>query len=268
MHALLSTLLSPASAILGVALPSAAELATLESPADGEAAVWIHLWSVTTVLVILLPRSALALRCAVSERHALRSLAFDLESPYALRLLAPDRGQGSSVEVHPYSYRPSRRSQEFLRELLLELFGNRARLDFCEPLAYGESLPASALAPVGERCRVLVFNLAQSPEQEVHGTLLDELKHWVGEGEGSDRVLVLLDEESHVQRLGAGVQRLDQRRRAWERVVRSSDLGACVVAGGTLADSTLRKAAEQIWPPPAGDSAIARIAKGEAGERA
>lgn len=250
VHSFLALLLNPASAILGIALPSAAEVAALESPGDGEAALWIHLWSVLTALVILLPRSILAVAGAVRERRARGSLAFDLESPYALGLLAPDRGEGSGVEVLPYSYRPSPRSVEQLRELLLEVFGNRARLDFCEPLAYGERLPASVLATGGDRCRVLVFNLAQSPEQEVHAALLEELKHWVADGDGRERILVLLDEEPHARRLGSSEaeQRLAQRRRAWERVIRSCDLGAGVLSEGALVDATLREALAQIWP--------------------
>jgi hypothetical protein len=258
VHNLLSVLLAPAAAILGVALPSATAVAALESPADGEAAVWIHLWSATTALVILLPRTALAVLARVREKQASAGLAFDLDSHYARSMLAPDRGFDSSVEVQPYSYRPSSRSQELLRELLLELFGNHARLEFREPLVYGADLPDTPLPAAGERCRVLVFNLAQSPEQEVHGALVDEFKEWVGRGAGRDRVLVILDEEPYARRIapGNGDLRRVQRRRAWQRVVRSCELTAWELPADALAPEALQSAAEHIWPPgTAGGSA-------------
>jgi hypothetical protein len=104
----------------------------------------------------------------------------------------------------------------------------------------------------------------------VHGALLEELKHGAGERAGRDRVLVLLDEEPHVRRLGVGdgEGRLAQRRRAWERVVRSCDLSACVLSGDGLADAALRDAALQIWPPARDGALVAHDSEEEEAERA
>ncbi|MCH2172898.1 DUF2868 domain-containing protein [Myxococcota bacterium] len=265
VHALLSFLLAPASAILGLTIPSASEIAALQSPGDGEAAVWIHLWSATTVGLVVVPRAAMATICAARERRELESLSFDCDSPYALHLLAPDRGQGGSVEVLPYSYQPSNRSQELLREVMLELFGNHTHLVFCEPLPYGLNLPTPALPPTGKHCRMIVFNLAQSPEQEVHGALLEEIKEWVRENERHHRILVILDEEPHARRLQGRDEgpRSIQRQRAWERVVHSCNLTACILSTDETIETLLLDASEQIWPSASPGASEVHKAHGE-----
>ena len=71
--------------------------------------------------------------------------------------------------------------------------------------------------------RVAVFNLAQSPEQEVHGAFLEGLRGAAASGHAE--LLVLLDEEPYSERLGAaGAERVAQRRRAWERLAREAGL--------------------------------------------
>lgn len=254
VHRLLSTLLAPASMLLRLPIPSAAEVAAVQAPADGDAAVWIHLWTVTTALAVLLPRVGLAFAMAVRERRAAGALAFDLESPYALLLLAPTRGGHTEVEVQAYSYRPSAASLERQRELCLELFGNRARLDFRPPVPYGTELPGTELTEEAQTCRVLVFNVAQSPEQEVHGEIIEELKRWAESRKGSHRLLILLDEEPHLRGLDTtGAEEVHhrhaQRVRNWQRVVRSCELVPCVLPGeGHIASAIIQEASEGLWP--------------------
>jgi len=249
----LGLVLGPAAWLLGFDLPGAAVLAGLESPGSGPAAAWIHLWAVTALLVIIGPRLVLAAFARVAERRAAARLTLDLDSSYLLRILAPARGEGRAVDVQPYSYRPSKASEQALRELLLELFGNRARLSVNEPVPYGAPLPSG---PDEEpACFVVVFNLAQSPEQEVHGDFLEQMKHRVESGGAGAGLLVLLDREAYLAR---GVdasepddrrkERVAERRRTWERMLRECGLATGLFGGEPLGEDSLEAARAALWP--------------------
>ena len=232
---LLGVVLGPAAFVLdtiqpGRRPPAAALLAepslvALRAPdGDGPAATWIHLWALTAAAGIALPRALLALREGRRARRFAGALAPPLDDPYYLRLRAPDRGAGVRVDVLLYSHRPRPAAHDGLLELLHELFGNRARIDVREPLAYGAELPAPA--PSAPHARVVVFNLAQSPEEEVHGVFLEGLRAEAAQATHPPALLALLDEGPYRERLGAsgGAERIAQRRRAWERVGRAADL--------------------------------------------
>jgi len=264
---LLSTVLWPAARLLGVGLPGVDALARLEAPGDGEASLWIHLWALTAGLAILAPRSLLALGCWVGERRLSNTLAPRVDDAYALLLLAPARGEGLRVELLPYSYRPERPALERVRELLLDTLGNRARLSVQEPVAYGADPPpgllaggdVEAAASPPEVCLAVVFNLAQSPEQEVHGEFLGELKTAVEAAAGRATLLALIDEDAYRSRMGEtaahddadGEGRLAERRAAWQRVARSCELELVPLwSGAPRADRDERLGAlrASLWP--------------------
>src|SRR4029453_1515811 len=75
--------------------------------------------------------------------------------------------------------------------------------------------------------RVAVFNLAQPPEQEVHGAFLETIRS------GAPRdtpLLVLLDADPYRTRLGGGAAaRVAERGRSWERVAREAGLGVAAL---------------------------------------
>jgi hypothetical protein len=250
---LLRVVLGPAAALLDAlgaggaasfrSLLAPEAVATLRAPADGggPAAPWIHLWALTAAAVIGAPRALLAVLAGRRARRLAAALAPPLGAPYYLRLLAADRGEGLRVRVWPYSHRLSPRAQDRLLELLHELFGNRAQLEVGEPVPYGGDPPADA--PAG--ARVAVFNLAQSPEQEVHGAFLEALL-----ATGPTDLLVLLDEEPYAERLGGpGSERLAQRRRAWERLTRELGLrSAPLRAPGDAAVDALAELRDALAP--------------------
>jgi hypothetical protein len=179
--ALLHAVLGPAAWILyGLApglSPTPAELFSVEAierlrgPAvSGEAAVWIHLWALTTVLVVVAPRLVLAWRASRRARACAADLRLPLDDAYFLRVLAATRGAGVLVEVIPYSFRPSPAGTERASRLLLDLYGSQAHLHAPEPTEYGEPPPPAAHGAQGPRRVVVMFSLAQSPELEVHGS--------------------------------------------------------------------------------------------------
>ena len=258
VHAALEFVFAPAVWILGEGVPPVGEIEAMRAPdgKPGEAAFWIHFYGVTAGLFVVLPRLVLALMAA----HRARARAADIPLPlegdaYFLKLLARERGQGRWVVVQPYSYHPSSRSTEGLKTLMLDLFGGRIRVASLEPAAYGDDpLPDPADAESGNVCRLTLFTLAQSPEQEVHGRFLQELRDSARDERGIRSLLVIVDRGPYAERLGRAdeaAERLEERERNWQRLMRELGLTAvvCDLGGPTDAD-LLESAREAQWPAP------------------
>lgn len=241
----LAAVLAPAAALSGIERPTAVGI---ESPAYGDAGPWIHLYAVTAALFVGLPRLCLAiyesLRCA---RHS-RRLGLVLPDGYVRRLLSSVDTSQRRLEVAPYSYRPAAGAADRLKRLLYDLLGPRSEIRLRSPLEYGAE--AAELEPGGSRLRLLLFSLAQTPEVEVHGELLRQLRQDLPDGQA---LLAVVDGSAYRQRLagsGRATSRLAERRRAWDRVVRDAGLEAVHVdLGDALPDDVLSRAAAAAWPP-------------------
>ncbi len=217
----LSTILAPASALLGLAVPSAA---AIESPDYGDAAPWIHLWAACAALLVGTPRlvlaTALSLRCARRRRR----IEISVPDSYRRRLLASAGTSERRIEVLPFSYRPPAGAAETLKRMLYDLFGPRCEIRLRSTLDYG--IEPAALEPGDGRLQMVLFGLAQTPEVEVHGELLRRLRDDLPDGQA---LLAAVDGSSYRRRLkggGRSDERLAERRRAWDRVVRDSGLTA------------------------------------------
>lgn len=230
VQAILSFVFAPANALAGfdLTIPEQAR----EPVAD--AASWIHLYALTTALIVVLPRLVLAFLAGRRRARLSAELPLDVESSGAwLRLLAEERGGGTHAEVWSYSYEPSRLATDGLQALLLDVFGNRARIETRGSLEYGFEWdePEGPGFDSGADTCVLVFNLAQSPEQEVHGHFLEGARAAADEAEG--RILVLCDETKYRRRMGEdadGERRLEERRRSWTRLVEGAELAVAFLA--------------------------------------
>lgn len=241
---LLAVVLAPAAAVLGETVPRAS---VIESPRAGDAASWIHLWAVTAALWVALPRALLLTvegwRCARLGRR----LALILPGAYLRRLVASIDTSERRLEVMPYSYRPSSSSTDRLKQLLLDLFGPRSEIRVGAPLDYG--VVSESLEPGRGRLRIVLFGLAQTPEVEVHGELLRQLQEDLPDGQA---LVAMVDAGTYRQRLEgvAGLEdRLAQRRRAWDRVIRDSGLEAVQVdLSQPLAEDALSRLVESAWP--------------------
>jgi hypothetical protein len=258
VQSLLGWVLGPAAAVLGVSLP---ELAPLQGPdGEGGAALWIHLYAVTAVLYVVLPRTALALiegwRCS----RLSTDIPVDLEDSYFRRQFAAWRGATRQVDILPYSFSPQPVALDRLKALLQDSFGARARIVVREPLAYGGEAAAIPLdegsggaAASGERESFLVvlLNLAQSPEIEVHGAFLRELKERLEEPGG--HLLLLIDVSTYHERV-RDPERRQQRLRAWVRVAGEVGLSAVdleldrPIRDNQLVDLLMTSMREAMWP--------------------
>lgn len=210
---LLATLLAPASAVSGIAVPDVAGLQALRWPqaagASASAAPWIHLYVLQLTLLVLLPRLLLALWAALRARALRRDLPLPLDEPYFQRLLRQQQGGRLRLRVWPHARTPDAASVARLKALLQRLYGDEAALQLEPTVAYGNEDAPGELGADGA-LRVVLCDLGATPEPESQGRLLCAL----------GQPLLLLDEAAFVQRFGAASPRLAERRQAW------SDLAA------------------------------------------
>jgi hypothetical protein len=243
--AILSFVLAPASALTGLALPTAADLASLHTAAGGQgAAPWIHLWAATAALVVVAPRLALAAVELLRQARLARSRPIEPLRGSFRALLAPARGADTLVQVLPYSLRLDARAVDLLSELLHEIFGIQADVRVAAPLDYGASVDGASASPA---CFVVVYPAVQSPEREVHGRFLQDLTH----GKGGPDLLVIVDASAWSSQRGAASddRRRAERRRAWDRVLRDSGAtGLHLDLSAPLPDDAVLRAEECLRP--------------------
>ena len=183
VQSLLGVVLGPAARLLGVEVPSVAPL----EEGSGDAALWIHLYAVTAVVWVVLPRALLAWvesrRCA----ELVTGLSVNLEIGYFRRLLAPDAGDSVRVAVVPYSHRLEASGRGHAEGTAARrVRGPRHGGHLDAVVEYGDDAaddaaddvtPGAAPDDDGRRLvRVALFGLGQSPESEVHGRFAQELK--------------------------------------------------------------------------------------------
>lgn len=208
----IGVLLGPAAAVTGIPIPGAEAFAN--QPADGvPAAPWIHLWSTTLLAFAALPRIALGL---LDLREAGRPLTLDAD-PWLRERLARLGGNALALRLQPVGYRPSARSHEALAALLLERYGADLVTDRAEPLPWHAEAPG-ALAD--GRDLVVMVSAAQTPEEEVHGPLLDAFV-------AHHRTLLVVDLDAYA----TSAERRASRRAAWARLAAAHDVEASSIGG-------------------------------------
>lgn len=242
VQALVNIVLGPAAWLIGATVP---DVAGLEAPATQSAALWVHLYALTAAWAVVVPRGLLALweRFRVARLRA--EHPFDLSESVYQRIVHGSRLQARRVELRPYSMQLDARRRDALAVMMHELFGVRADVQIAEAMTYGDEwVPPAATSEGG--CVVVLFPLGQPPESEVHGALLETAKARLGEDQ---RLLVLLEGSRYRERLGDLDDRLAERTRAWERVVREVELSAAHVdLNRPVDDAELASLEAAVWP--------------------
>jgi hypothetical protein len=221
VHTLLSTLLAPALALSGQTLPDVAALQALRLPADSaapaaSAAPWIHLYALQLLLLVLLPRLALALWAGGRARRLQTTLPLPLGEPYFQRLLRQQRGGSMLLRVWPHARALDAAAQAALRALWVRVCGDGVRLQIAPIVAYGsEEAPTDVVADGAQR--IALFELGATPEPESQGRLLQALA-----APGQPAPLLLVDESAFVQRFGVTSPRRAERRLAWQTLAAAS----------------------------------------------
>ena len=247
VQGLLQTLLGPAAWLLHYPFPELSEILSLQAPQHGPAASWIHMWAVTALAVIVIPRSIMVWRCQRSLSQTKETLALPLQDPYFVHLLAPDRGQGVHVDILPYSYHPSPVAKHFLDLGFLDLFGNLATIQWQSAIPFGQEIPTWPEVSTLTRTFVVIFNSGQSPEGEVQGEWLHTIQTQMDSERPGSKLLVLLDEEPYCQTIDEF--RVIERRQAWQRLSNQYHLALVPFDGhSTSPDQFLQQALTGIWP--------------------
>ncbi len=225
VSATLSALLAPASALSGIGVPDAAAMQALRiepgAPGVASAAPWIHLYALQLLLLVLLPRLALALWAGVRASRLSRDFGLPLQEPYFQRLRTLQRGKQRMLRVWPHAMAPDASAQAVLGRLFARVFGDGVQPRFAPAVAYGDEVEIAAPAD-DAALRIALFDLAATPEADSHGQLLQSLA-------GAEPPLALIDEAAFVARFGADAQRLPARRQAWTELAEAAGAKAVFV---------------------------------------
>ncbi|MDE2371646.1 MAG: DUF2868 domain-containing protein [Burkholderiales bacterium] len=216
VHAVLTTLFTPASALTGVAIPDVAALQALRVGPQGAAAAaavpgaapWLHLCAATVLLAVVLPRLLLAVAAAARSRWLAGRCRIAIDEPYFQRLLRAWRRSRACVQVLPHGAAPPLQAAAALQRLLAPVLGDDLHLTFDPAVAHGAEDQVAPREPA-TTLRLLLVDLAATPEDEAQGRIVAALR--------STPALCLADEGPLRLRYGALPQRLAERRAAWQR---------------------------------------------------
>jgi hypothetical protein len=219
VQSLLATLLAPATAVTGIAVPDVAPLRLLPGgAATASAAPWIHLYATMLLLFVVLPRGVLAAGAAWRARALSARFPLSLADPYFERLRLQLQGGSALVQVLPYAADCGPQAALGLRAVLATALGDGVQLRVAPATAFGDEEAAAAIQPVpGASLRVLLFDLAATPEAESQGRFIAALAG------GAPRLLVA-DEAAFQRRFAALPRRLAERRAAWQRLADEHDV--------------------------------------------
>ncbi len=236
----LAVILAPAAALLGRQVPSVAGLGGTHQQLANQ---WIHLWALTAVIFVLGPRLLLVGGDSLALWRRSRGLRLVLPQAYLQRLLGGSKR--SLIELLPYSHQPSSQAIERLTLLLMDHAGARAEIRLAASLDYGAEAPADE---PGAALRVLWFSLAQTPEVEVQGELLQQQRR----ADGSRQLLLIVDGTTYRQRLGRAAtagRRLQERRRAWDLLAAEYQLQVLhLQLDEDLGEAQLAALRHSLWP--------------------
>lgn len=229
VHALLAVVLGPASQLTGIALPDAAALQGMRFPAAAgvNAAPWLHLYAVTVVFVVLLPRALLALADRWLEARWSAHFKLPLDDVYYRGLTRSLRATGDRVRVLPYALQLSPQAALGLNAVLTRACGAKTTVEIGPTTVYGDEDRAD-LAVMAPDVTVVapIFALAATPEPENHGAFVVRVR---ANGVGGARLLALVDESSFVRQFGAASPRRAERRDAWRHMLDELDCPAVFV---------------------------------------
>lgn len=221
--ALLQLVLGPASFLTGIDLPDAAHLNAIRLPsASGEnAAGWIHLYAVTVLLVVVLPRIALALFESLRARRRAADFPIALTDGYFQNLRRQHRGDAARIQVIPYSFQLSAEGLSGMKRLMQLVYGPQAVVTVAPTVVLGGEDRLGGLAGHAAHAApwaltVALFSLSATPEAENHAAFVAALANALP---ADSAIAALVDESAFLRRFGVDSVRLADRRATWRRIL-------------------------------------------------
>ena len=218
----LRLLLSPASALTGIEVPTSATLEAMRIPpgmpqasASASAAPWIHLYAAMLALFVIAPRLLLALTATLRAAGLSRRFPLPLSGVYFEQLQQRRRGGVAHVQVLPHGAAPGAQAVLGLRALLAQVLGDDVQLRVAPAVAYGdeEAKASTAGGAASADCslRIALFDLAATPEAETQGRFVQAWR----DAAPNQPLLIVVDETAFKRRFANLPGRLAQRREAW-----------------------------------------------------
>ncbi len=211
-RAIVAAAYGPGALLTQVGVPDAAHIAAIRAPASENAAPWLHLMAATLMVVVIVPRAALALWAALVERHRAARVIDDMRDPYFARVLRSFHSGVATARVLPYSYEVDAASLASLRTLLARSLGGEVALGAAPAVVYGDEVLPDLSGDDMHAPLLALFNATATPESEVHGNFLAALR-----GLGRPLVVVV-DESTFNARWGGDDSRRAARRALWREL--------------------------------------------------
>jgi len=131
------------------------------------------------------------------------------------------RRRASRVQVCPYAQAPGASAALGLRTLLARELGDDLQLQVVPTTAVGdEDEAAQRLAPDGATLRVVLVDLAATPEEDHQGRFVRTLQA----ATPHVPLWLVVDESAYRRRFASMPERIDERRAAWRQWASAHDL--------------------------------------------
>jgi hypothetical protein len=230
-HAIVTTVLGPAAALSGIALPDAASFSALRFVPDSAnvgapAAPWIHLIALTLALAVIGPRLVLALGCGLVAGWRARRFALPIDQPYFQRLARLGSGSAARVVVFPYAATPSPQATLGLHALLGATLGARLDVRIAPLVSFGQEDDAPSGIAADTTHVIALFDLGATPEAE-HQTRF--LRSLAAASPPGALLGAIVDASAFARRFAGLDGRIAERREAWRAWGETSGTHALVV---------------------------------------
>ena len=217
---ILGVVLAPGSWLTRIPIPDASRLAAIGGGSAGEnAAPWIHLYAATIVLIVIVPRLALAAIAHIGERRLATRFPLAIEQPYFQRLLHAWRQGATRVAALPYSFDVPKASAEGLTRILTRVFQAPVDVEWKPVTPYGaDDVPA--LAADALSAAIVLFSMNATAERENHVAFAAAVA-----AAAAPRVpcVVIVDTSGFARRFAGNPQRIAGREHAWRTLL--ADVG-------------------------------------------
>lgn len=219
--------------------PQAVESMRFGAGPGESAAPWLLQLFYILSAVVILPRATLGFFACSRACYIKNHFPIDRESVYYSNILRQWRGKTMLIHVIPFSYPLTEKVKEGMQTLAGELHPENSKCIFSPAAHEDTKLPDFE---GGEQVEaVALFAMTSTPEAEVQGNFLNELKK---KAQSSDALLrVIVDTSGFMARFANTPQRINERKKNWSDFLSSYGVS---FAFANLLDADAKEVAKQF----------------------